>query len=137
MADRGEVLQECEDPKVAKARKKAEAAAKREAKKAAKAAGAPAKGGAANDEEGTIFEAVGEVGVEGLSLTDEQQRVATARAVTGVLSSRIVESDLKFESFSVMVGGNMLVNVGQPITRSVVRSNAVLIRCRHRTVISS
>lgn len=42
-------------------------------------------------------------------LTSEQVRVAAVRASTGVLSSMKDARDLKFVSFSVMVGGNQLV----------------------------
>ena len=42
-------------------------------------------------------------------LTAEQIRVATMRAVTGVLASQPQERDLKFDSFSVQVGGNHLI----------------------------
>ena len=42
-------------------------------------------------------------------LTNEQRRTASARAVTGTLSSQPECRDLKFDSFSVMVGGKQLV----------------------------
>ena len=47
--------------------------------------------------------------MEGLELTEEQKRVAKGRAVTGVLASTPAARDVKFESFSVMLGGNLLV----------------------------
>eukprot|EP00937_MAST-01D_sp_MAST-1D-sp2_P001723 g1723.t1 len=43
------------------------------------------------------------------ALTAEQIRVASMRAVTGVLASTPSARDLKFASFSVQVGGNQLV----------------------------
>ena len=43
------------------------------------------------------------------SLNNEQLRVQQVRAVTGVLASREEERDVKFASFSLMVGGNQLV----------------------------
>jgi ATP-binding cassette subfamily F protein 2 len=45
----------------------------------------------------------------GMKMTEEQMRVATARSVTGVLSSSEEARDVKFDSFSLMVGGNQLV----------------------------
>jgi hypothetical protein len=103
---------EVEDPKEKKARKKAEAAAKRAAKKAAKEGGSvatkPKEAPSEGDKE-SIFDA-GSISGDASGLTDEQKRVAVARAVTGTLSSKPAETDLKFDSFSVMVGGNMLVN---------------------------
>ena len=48
-------------------------------------------------------------GAEGKDLTAEQLRVAAARATTGVLACEDGARDLKFDSFSVMVGGNPLV----------------------------
>tara|TARA_B100000795_G_C22756592_1_gene421776 strand:- start:118 stop:1389 length:1272 start_codon:yes stop_codon:yes gene_type:complete len=42
-------------------------------------------------------------------LNTEQIRVQEVRAVTGVLASREEERDIKFDSFSLMVGGNQLV----------------------------
>lgn len=42
-------------------------------------------------------------------LTDEQERVAARRAVTGVLASHVTAMDVKFESFSMMVSGQQLV----------------------------
>ena len=44
-----------------------------------------------------------------MELNTEQVRVQTVRAVTGVLASREEERDLKFHSFSLMVGGVQLV----------------------------
>ena len=43
------------------------------------------------------------------ALTAEQLRVATVRAVTGVLASEAQARDVKFDSFSVQVGGNQLI----------------------------
>jgi hypothetical protein len=45
----------------------------------------------------------------GEKLTEEQLRVATFRSVTGVLASTPEARDVKFDSFSLMVGGNQLV----------------------------
>lgn len=45
----------------------------------------------------------------GGKLTEEQKRVATFRSVTGVLTSSPEMRDVKFDSFSLMVGGNQLV----------------------------
>ena len=45
----------------------------------------------------------------GEKLTEEQLRVATFRSVTGVLASAPEMRDVKFDSFSLMVGGNQLV----------------------------
>ena len=42
------------------------------------------------------------------ALTAEQKRVASVRAVTGVVD-HVSGRDVKFSSFSLMVGGNMLV----------------------------
>ena len=57
-----------------------------------------------------------DVGIQDLSLlqggekmTEEQMRVATFRSVTGVLASTPEMRDVKFDSFSLMVGGNQLV----------------------------
>lgn len=44
------------------------------------------------------------------AMTAEQVRVARNRAVTGVLTSEPSNRDVKFDSFSLMVGGNQLVN---------------------------
>lgn len=44
------------------------------------------------------------------AMTAEQVRVARNRAVTGVLASEPSNRDVKFDSFSLMVGGNQLVN---------------------------
>lgn len=49
-------------------------------------------------------------GEEGAEITDEQKRVASKRAVTGVLASERTSYDVKFEAFSMQVGGNQLVN---------------------------
>lgn len=46
----------------------------------------------------------------GADITAEQQRVASKRAVTGVLASDWRSSDVKFDAFSMQVGGNQLVN---------------------------
>jgi hypothetical protein len=45
----------------------------------------------------------------GEKMTEEQMRVATFRSVTGVLASSPEMRDVKFDSFSLMVGGNQLV----------------------------
>jgi hypothetical protein len=42
------------------------------------------------------------------ALTAEQERVASVRAVTGVVD-HVSGRDVKFSAFSLMVGGNMLV----------------------------
>lgn len=47
---------------------------------------------------------------EGADLTSEQKRVASKRSITGVLASDKTSSDVKFDSFSMQVGGNQLVN---------------------------
>mmetsp|Transcript_55956 Transcript_55956/g.144383 ORF Transcript_55956/g.144383 Transcript_55956/m.144383 type:complete len:598 (+) Transcript_55956:67-1860(+) len=52
-----------------------------------------------------LLDKAGEVG-----LTAEQQRVASKRAVTGVLASDKRSFDVKFDAFSMQVGGNQLVN---------------------------
>jgi len=50
-------------------------------------------------------------GGNGAQITDEQKRVALARAVTGVLASAEADTQtVKFDSFSLAVGGNQLVN---------------------------
>jgi ATP-binding cassette subfamily F protein 2 len=102
-------MSEVEDPKEKKARKKAEAAAKRAAKKAGKSGG-KSEGVAVATKEGKDESIFDNVSGDAKGLTDEQIRVAVARAVTGTLSSKPVESDLKFDSFSLMVGGNQLIN---------------------------
>jgi len=43
-------------------------------------------------------------------LTKEQARVASKRAVTGVLASDQASKDVKFTAFSLQVGGNQLIN---------------------------
>jgi len=48
--------------------------------------------------------------VDGIKLTDEQIRVAASRSVTGVLASPVEQRDVKFDSFSLSVGGNQLIN---------------------------
>ena len=91
------------DKKAEKERKKAE----REAKKKAKDA---AKGGPADDGKLDVDKVLA-AGVDAsLSLTKEQQRVAANRAVTGVLASAPYARDVKFESFSVSLGGKCLVS---------------------------
>ena len=92
------------DKKAEKEAKKAEAKAKLAAKKAAKEAAAGKGSAAAADSAVDISD-----NVEGLSLTAEQQRVANNRAVTGVLASTAAARDVKFQSFSVAVGGKQLV----------------------------
>mmetsp|Transcript_109568 Transcript_109568/g.244637 ORF Transcript_109568/g.244637 Transcript_109568/m.244637 type:complete len:600 (-) Transcript_109568:76-1875(-) len=69
---------------------------------------AKAKAGAKKDdnsEEAALL--AGEGGEE--KLTAEQQRVAARRAVTGVLASPVSAKDVKFDAFSIQVGGNQLV----------------------------
>jgi len=95
-----------ESKKEAKARKKRERQAKRAARKAAKAG---------NVEDGATKTFTDDADVSAVAkgnageLTAEQIRTAKHRAVTGVLASKDEERDLKFDSFSLMVGGNHLV----------------------------
>lgn len=49
-------------------------------------------------------------GQEGPAVTREQERVASKRAVTGVLASDKTAMSVKFDAFSMQVGGNQLVN---------------------------
>ena len=81
-------------------------------KKPAKGAGAKAKDGGADggavDGAGVVLELAGDVDAK-LALTEEQRRVSKGRATTGVLASTPAARDVKFDSFSVMVGGNLLV----------------------------
>ena len=90
------------DKKAEKERKKAEAAAKRAAKKAGK------------DGTESVTKQAGEMALDvsdpSSNLTAEQVRVASNRAVTGVLASTAAARDVKFESFSVAVGGKQLVS---------------------------
>jgi len=70
------------------------------ARKAAKAAKA-----AKLAEVASITAGAGEI-----TLSEEQKRVASSRACTGVLASSSKAWDVKFDSFSLAVGGNALVN---------------------------
>eukprot|EP00928_Gymnodinium_smaydae_P100037 TRINITY_DN970_c2_g1_i3.p1 TRINITY_DN970_c2_g1~~TRINITY_DN970_c2_g1_i3.p1 ORF type:complete len:610 (-),score=156.76 TRINITY_DN970_c2_g1_i3:249-2078(-) len=79
-----------------RAERMAAAAAKRAEKKAAKTGG-----------DGADLSSALEGG--GAELTKEQQQVAESRAVTGVLASAPAAMDLKFSSFSIMLGGMQLV----------------------------
>ena len=96
------------DKKAEKEAKKKAAAEKLAAKKAAKAAAA-GKGDnessltAANISLSDIVDVTDEQATA--KLTMEQQRVAANRAVTGVLASTAAARDVKFDSFSVAVGG--------------------------------
>jgi len=85
-----------------KADKKKAAAAKKASKKSG-----PAADGAAAEE--ITVEQIKNLRV-GDEITDEQQRVALDRAVTGVLASPVAQLDIKFDLFTVAVGGNMLVD---------------------------
>ena len=105
-----------------KARTKLEAQERKAKRKAARAAKKAAAGGAATK---TVTEDDGGADAPGAptdaevaaamergdagALTAEQMRVAAVRAVTGVLASTPEEMDVKFDSFSLMVGGNLLV----------------------------
>eukprot|EP00929_Paragymnodinium_shiwhaense_P019791 TRINITY_DN1337_c0_g1_i1.p1 TRINITY_DN1337_c0_g1~~TRINITY_DN1337_c0_g1_i1.p1 ORF type:complete len:642 (-),score=181.53 TRINITY_DN1337_c0_g1_i1:511-2346(-) len=80
-----------------RAERMAASAAKRAEKKAA-------KGGYNDGDVAAILE-----GGNGNELTQEQKLVAESRAVTGVLASAAAAMDLKFEAFSIMVGGNQLL----------------------------
>ena len=94
------------DKKAEKERKKAEVAAKRAAKKAEKDTGAVTKAAS----EITLDDVVDVSDGASASLTKEQKRVAANRAVTGVLASTAAARDVKFDSFSVAVGGRQLVS---------------------------
>jgi len=86
--------------------KKAEAAAKRNERMAASAAKRDAK----KAEKGGAVDVGAVIGAsDEPKLTTEQKAVAASRAVTGVLASAPSAMDVKFDSFSVMIGGNMLV----------------------------
>jgi len=116
-----------EEKKAAMEIKKAEIAAKKAAKKAAAGDGGDAAaegedgdGGDGGDEERSASPskskskkgAAGAVAAaedDMASLTLEQQRVAAARAVTGVLASHAAALDVKIQSFSISVGGNQLL----------------------------
>ena len=117
-----------EEKKAAMELKKAEIAAKKAAKKAAAAEGGDAAaegeggegggGGGGGDEERSASPSKSTKGAAGAvaaaedelaSLTLEQQRVAAARAVTGVLASHAAALDVKIQSFSISVGGNQLL----------------------------
>eukprot|EP00656_Telonema_subtile_P045677 TRINITY_DN51941_c0_g1_i1.p1 TRINITY_DN51941_c0_g1~~TRINITY_DN51941_c0_g1_i1.p1 ORF type:complete len:628 (+),score=184.31 TRINITY_DN51941_c0_g1_i1:56-1939(+) len=91
--------------KMAKLDKKKAAAAAAAAKKAAKNAGNASAGAAAEVTADSITALRA-----GDEVTEEQARVARNRAVTGVLASPVAALDIKFEAFSVAVGGNMLVD---------------------------
>jgi len=94
-----------ETKKEAKLRKKKEREARRAARKAKKAGvDVGATKTFADDADLSSVEK-GNAG----KLTSEQARTAAVRAVTGVLSSKPEERDLKFDAFSLMVGGNHLV----------------------------
>jgi len=91
------------------AERKAQAAAARAERMAASAAkrasrGSKSAGGEEGEELGGILGAS-----DALDLTNEQKLVAASRAVTGVLASSPTQMDVKFDAFSVMVGGNLLV----------------------------
>jgi ATP-binding cassette subfamily F protein 2 len=98
------------DKKAEKEAKKREAAEKRAAKKAAKEGGAPEdpKLTAADISLSDIVDVSD--GQSAAKLTKEQQRVASNRAVTGVLASTAFARDVKFDAFSVAVGGRQLVS---------------------------
>ena len=115
-----------EEKKAAMELKKAEIAAKKAAKKAAAAGDAAAEGdggeggggGGGGEEERSASPSKSTKGAAGAvaaaedelaSLTLEQQRVAAARAVTGVLASHAAALDVKIQSFSISVGGNQLL----------------------------
>ena len=95
------------DKKAEKEAKKAEAAAKRAAKKAEKDASATADKLSADN---ISLTDITDVSDSSKQLTKEQQRVASNRAVTGVLASTAAARDVKFQSFSVAVGGKQLVS---------------------------
>jgi ATP-binding cassette subfamily F protein 2 len=88
----------------------ADAAAKRKARQDAaalkRASKKTSKGAEGEDEEDVASILAGNSTEK---LTAEQMRVAARRAVTGVLASAETASDVKFDSFSVSVGGNHLV----------------------------
>lgn len=79
------------------------------AKRAAKARAAKAKG---KSDDKSLDAELNEIlaGDAEASLTEDQKRVAIRRAVTGVLASPDAAMDVKFDAFSLMVGGNALVN---------------------------
>jgi len=95
------------DKKAEKERKKAEAAAKRAAKKADKESSSKEPSLAS-----LTLDAIADVSDAdpAAKITAEQQRVAASRAVTGVLASTAAARDVKFQSFSVSVGGKQLVS---------------------------
>ena len=107
---KGKGLKSTETKAEARARKKKEREARRRAKAARKAAKNGVPVAAETKEEGAAAGDINSVarGDAG-KLTAEQIRVATMRAVTGVLASQPQERDLKFDSFSVQVGGNHLI----------------------------
>jgi len=93
-----------EEKKALAAQKKAE----RDAKKSAKAEDVEGS----EEPEGRSAAALEAIvaGAGEVRLTEEQQRVAASRAVTGVLASSAFAWNVKFSSFSVAVGGNQLVS---------------------------
>ena len=88
----------------AKDKKKAAAA-----KKASKAAAKSEVVGAQGEAVEVTAEAIKALR-QGDDITVEQQRVAANRAVTGVLASPVAALDIKFEAFTVAVGGQLLVD---------------------------
>lgn len=68
---------------------------------------AKAKSGSKSKDVGDELEAIKAESAAGL--TDEQERVAARRAVTGVLASHPTSLDIKFDAFSMMVSGQQLV----------------------------
>ena len=85
-----------------KADKKKAAAAKKASKKSG-----PAADGAAAEE--ITVEQIKNLRV-GDEITDEQQRVALDRAVTGVLASPVAQLDIKFDLFTVAVTANLFLS---------------------------
>lgn len=111
-----DLIKKIAQDKADKEAKKAAAAAKREAKKQEKAAGKAAKKGKAgkdDDAADATADALANVALEGPeseALTETQQQVAAARAVTGVLSSPAAALDVKVDSYSLSIGGYALIN---------------------------
>jgi len=90
---------------------KEEAAAARRARQdAASAKRAAKKVGAGKEGYDNGEDAASILAGTSAEMTAEQQRVAQRRAVTGVLASAAAASDVKFDAFSLAVGGNQLVN---------------------------
>mmetsp|Transcript_102530 Transcript_102530/g.256919 ORF Transcript_102530/g.256919 Transcript_102530/m.256919 type:complete len:600 (+) Transcript_102530:86-1885(+) len=75
-----------------------------------KAAKARAKAAAAKAAKAGAKEELDIEGGGDPELTKEQLRVASKRAVTGVLASDKSNTDVKFDAFSLQVGGNQLIN---------------------------